>query len=134
MIVRTLSDLEGTERDVRAATFKSRRLLLASDKAGFSLHDTVLFAGTTTHIWYKHHLEAVYCVEGRGELKELPDGPTHIIEPGTMYCLDQHEEHNLTALEDLRVVCVFTPALVGNEVHREDGSYAPADEMPSGGA
>ena len=42
MIVRNLTDLENTERDVRAETWRSRRLLLADDKMGFSLHDTVL--------------------------------------------------------------------------------------------
>lgn len=123
MIVRRLEDLIGTERDVEGPTFRSRRLLLAGDRMGFSLHDTVLHAGTETHIWYRHHLEAVYCIEGEAEIVELPDGPTHRIEPGTMYALDGHEEHLLRALSDFRVVCVFTPPLTGREVHREDGSY-----------
>ncbi|MFZ1276818.1 MAG: ectoine synthase, partial [Candidatus Microthrix parvicella] len=52
MIVRNLTDLENTERDVRAETWRSRRLLLADDKMGFSLHDTVLYAGTETTMEY----------------------------------------------------------------------------------
>lgn len=123
MIVRRLSDIESTERDVVAPTFRSRRLLLADDGMGFSFHDTVLHAGSETLIWYKHHLEAVYCMGGKGELVELPDGPTHAIEPGTFYALDGHEKHLLRAIEDLRMMCVFSPALTGREVHDEEGTY-----------
>ncbi|MGH3322603.1 MAG: ectoine synthase, partial [Streptosporangiaceae bacterium] len=61
MIVRSLSEIEGTERDVEAETWRSRRLVLAREKVGFSLHDTVLYAGTSTSMWYAHHIEAVYC-------------------------------------------------------------------------
>jgi len=28
----------------------------------------------------------------------------------------------------MHLACVFTPGLTGKEVHRDDGSYAPADE------
>ena len=130
MIVRTLAELENTERDVRGTTFKSRRFLLARDGMGFSFHDTVLYAGTETYIWYKNHVEAVYCVEGEGEIELLPDGPTFEIKPGTMYALDGHEKHNLRAHKDLRVICVFNPALTGREVHEEDGSYPLLTDTP----
>ena len=123
MIVRRLSDILGTERDVTAPTFSSRRLLLQRDNVGFSLHDTVLYAGTGTSIWYKHHLEAVYCIEGEGELDVVPDGPRFEIGPGTLYALDGHEKHVLRARTDLRVVCVFTPPLTGREVHDHEGAY-----------
>lgn len=128
MIVRELSEIEDTERDVRGPTFKSRRFLLKGDGMGFSLHDTVLYAGTETLIWYKNHVEAVYCIEGEGELEVLPDGPTYAIKPGTMYALDGHEKHHLRAFKDLRVVCVFNPALTGREVHDEEGTYPLLDE------
>lgn len=127
MIVRDLDEIENTERDVRGPTFKSRRFLLKGDDMGFSLHDTVLYAGTETLIWYKHHLEAVYCIEGEGELEVLPDGPTYAIRPGTMYALDRHEKHHLRAFKDLRVVCVFNPPLTGKEMHDEEGTYPLLD-------
>jgi L-ectoine synthase len=126
VIVRTLGEIEGTARDVRGPTFASRRFLLREDGVGFSFHDTVLNAGTETLIWYKHHLEAVYCIAGEGELEELDNGKKHAINPGTMYCLNEHERHMLRAFKDLRVICVFTPALTGNEVHDEEGTYPPA--------
>lgn len=126
MIVRSLSEILGTDRDVEAPTFRSRRLLLAKDGMGFSVHDTLLYAGTVTHIHYKHHLEAVYCLEGEADIELLPDGPVHRITPGTLYALNLNDEHLLHAHTDFRVLCVFNPALTGAEVHREDGSYAPA--------
>lgn len=131
MIVRTLNDIIGSDRDVKAPNghWVSRRLLLKSDGMGFSFHDTTIFAGTETHIWYKNHLEAVYCVAGEGEIEELEDGQAtgriHPIRDGTMYALNQHDEHLLRASKDLRMICVFTPPITGQEVHREDGSYAP---------
>ena len=123
MIVRRLSDTHGTPRPVEGPTFESRRLLLADDRVGFSLHDTVLHAGTTTTMWYRNHVEAVYCIEGEGELEDLTDGTVHRIEPGTLYTLDGHERHVLRAHTDLRTVCVFTPPLTGQELHDEDGTY-----------
>lgn len=125
MIVRRLDEILDGPRDVRAETFHSRRLLLAADGMGFSLHDTVLHAGTETLIWYRHHLEAVYVIEGRGEIDLLDEGRTIEIAAGTMYALDGHERHRLRAIDDLRCVCVFTPPLRGDEVHDADGVYAP---------
>ena len=129
MIVRTLEDIVSTEQDVEAPTFKSRRLLLRKDGMGFSFHDTILYAGTETYIWYKNHLEAVYCVDGEGELEVVPNGPVIEIRPGTMYALDGHERHYLRAKTDLRMMCVFTPPLTGQEVHDEEGVY-PLMEDP----
>lgn len=123
MIVTSLEEIVGTERDVDAPTFVSRRLLLAKDGMGFSLHDTTLFAGTETKIWYRNHLEAVYCISGEGELEDIEAGEVHKISPGTMYALSGHEKHVLRALTDLRVVCVFNPPCTGREVHDEEGVY-----------
>ena len=131
MIVRTLQDAKGTERDVEAETWRSYRLILADDGVGFSLHETVLHAGTVTDMWYRNHVEAVYCIEGEADLEDLGTGEHHRIVPGTMYLLDQHDRHRLTVVSDLRTVCVFNPPCTGREVHDEDGSYpllAPSGE------
>ena len=47
------------------------------------------------------------------------EGVEHPIEPGTMYALDNNDPHYLIAspIEDLRLICVFTPALQGHEAH-----------------
>ncbi|MFQ5513499.1 MAG: ectoine synthase [Myxococcota bacterium] len=130
MIVRRLAELIGTDRHTQAETWESRRFLLEKDGLGFSMHDTIIHAGTETVMWYRHHLEAVYCIEGKGELQVLPAGPVYAIEPGTLYALDGHERHVLRAYETLRMVCVFNPPCTGREVHGPDGAYPPPPQMP----
>jgi L-ectoine synthase len=123
VIVRRLEDIKGTDRDVEAPTWRSRRFVLAADGVGFSLHDTVLHAGTVTEMWYRNHIEAVYCIEGEGTLEDRATGEIHQISPGTMYLLNDHDKHTLTATTDLRMVCVFNPPCTGQEVHDEEGVY-----------
>jgi L-ectoine synthase len=125
VIVRSLDDVVGTDRDVEGEGWRSRRLLLRRDQLGFSLHDTTVAAGTELSLQYKHHLEACYCLEGEAELVDLASGERHTIAPGTLYALDEHDRHTLTVQEDLRLVCVFSPALTGGEVHDADGSFPP---------
>lgn len=123
MIVRHLEDLEAAGRVVRAPTWTSRRLLLRDDAMGFSLHDTTLYAGTRTPMQYRHHLEAVYCIEGEGWLDDVGSGQRHAIVPGMVYALDRHDRHVVEATTDLRLVCVFNPPLKGPENHDADGGY-----------
>jgi L-ectoine synthase len=77
---------------------------------------------------YKNHLEAVYCVEGEGEVEVLPKGRVYPIAPGAMYALDGHERHVLRAWTTLRLVCVFNPPCTGREVHGPDGAYPLTEE------
>lgn len=124
MLVKSLKDIVGTENETTSENWASRRLLLAKDNMNFSLHDTVIRAGTETHIWYKHHLEAVYCIEGNGEVETIKDGKVYPIEVGTVYALDENDEHYLRGgTEDMRVVCVFSPPLTGRETHDQEGVY-----------
>lgn len=123
MIVRTLESTLGGENHVFAPTWNSRRLLLAADGMGFSLHDTIIDAGTETQMWYRNHLEAVYCIEGEGTLEEVATGEAHEITAGTVYALDQHDRHVLRARTRMRMVCVFNPPCTGQETHDEHGGY-----------
>ena len=123
MIVRKLTDIIGTDRDVDDGNWVSRRLLLRKDGMGFSMHETILRAGTETYMWYKHHLEAVYCIDGEGELEELASGTIHRLAPGTLYALNEHDKHIVRAKTDLRTVCVFYPPVTGQEVHDGEGVY-----------
>ena len=128
MIVRALKDILGTERDVSGPGWNSRRLLLASDGMGFALTDTIIKRGAMLELEYTHHLEACYCIEGKGQIRAADDETWHPLEPFTLYALDQHDRHVVRATNaDLRLVCVFNPPLSGREVHRKDGSYAPSN-------
>ncbi len=104
MIVTRLADLLGTERDVRGDVWASRRFLLAEDGAGFTLTETTVEAGAEQVLWYKHHVEANYVIEGEGEVENLATGEVHALAPGTMYTLDKHERHRVTAFTGMRIV------------------------------
>jgi len=127
MIVRTLEQIQGTEREVEAdnGNWVSRRFVLDDDGAGFSFHETIIRAGTETHIWYKHHIEAVYCVGGEGEIEDIRTGRVHPIKDGTLYLLNDNDEHWLRGFTDMRLICAFSPPIIGREMHDEDGAYVP---------
>lgn len=124
MKVVKLQDLLGTEREVKSpAGWTSVRFLLKKDNMGFSFHETTFPDGLEVDMWYKHHLEAVYCYQGRGILTNRDTGETFVIEPGTCYALDNHDRHTLTCEKELKLVCVFNPPVSGQEVHDQDGAY-----------
>lgn len=127
MIVRDFNGLKNSDRAVSDAGWTSVRMLLADDGMGFSFHITILKAGSEHTFHYKHHLESVYCISGKGAITDHGTGETHEIRPGVMYALDQHDKHTLRADEELVMACCFNPPVTGREVHRADGSYAPAD-------
>ena len=114
MLIRKLSDV----KTVEWGNGLSRRFLLEADGMGYTVTDTIVRAGTKSLIEYKNHLEACYCIEGKGSVIEM-DGTEHVIEVGTMYALDRRDPHYLLGGEndDLRLVCMFTPALKGDEHH-----------------
>lgn len=126
MKVIEVGKLVGTDREVRCPQggFTSYRSVLASDAMGFSLHKTVIPKGLPQHWHYKHHLEACYCISGRGLLTDIKDYRQYEVVPDTVYVLDEHDDHFFQALEETTLLCVFNPPVTGREVHRADGSYA----------
>lgn len=128
MLVRQLNDIIGTDREVDSGDWVSRRLVLRKDGLGHSVHETIFRAGQSRRMQYRNHMETVYCIEGEGEIESIATGETHAIRPGTVYALNEHDEHILRAFSDLRLVCVFTPALVGPEKHDENHSYPLLDD------
>ena len=131
MIVRDFNKITAEEKDrvVSDAKWTSVRMLLADDGMGFSFHITFLEAGSEHTFHYKNHFESVYCISGEGSIEDLATGEVHQIRPGVMYALNLHDKHTLRAEEDLHMACCFNPPVTGKEVHREDGSYAPAEEV-----
>lgn len=124
MIIRKLADAAMQGRCVSAPGWESSRLLLKSDKVGFSFHITRIVKGAELPMHYQNHIEAVYCVSGNGEVVDIARNETHAINPGTLYVLDQHDKHILRAFDELELVCVFNPPLMGREVHNTEGAYA----------
>lgn len=123
MIVRTLEEITGTDRDVITPHWQSKRIVLAGDGVGFSLHETVLDADSVNDFWYANHIEAVFVTEGYGELYDKDNDVTYQLRPGSMYLLNGHEKHQLRPKTQMRTVCVFNPPVTGREVHDENGIY-----------
>jgi L-ectoine synthase len=105
-------------KNVQWGNGTSHRFLLEADGMGYTLTDTIVKAGTKSLIEYENHLEACYCIAGKGSVIEM-DGTEHEIVEGTMYALDNRDPHYLVGSdeEDMRLVCTFTPALKGDEAH-----------------
>ena len=127
MIVRSLASILNTTAHVKGDAFESRRILLAADGLGYSLHDTICKEGSEQVLHYKNHIETNYVIEGEGQVQNVATGEVFALTPGTVYVLDRHEEHILRAQRgDMRIICVFTPALTGQEKHDASGSYPAA--------
>jgi L-ectoine synthase len=127
MIVRTLDEITDTERDVAGDRWRAKRLFLRGDGLGFSLSETTVEAGAELNVWYKHHQEACFVIDGEAEITERDTGARHRIGPGSAYAPAQ-DRHSIRVLSPLRLVCVFSPALTGRETHDADGSYRPAED------
>ncbi len=63
MIVRKLSEILNTERDIAWGNGQSRRFLIETDGMGYSLTDTIISVGTESLLEYKNHMETCYCLE-----------------------------------------------------------------------
>ena len=126
MIIRTLAEMQDTERNVDWGNGQSYRFLIEADNMGFTLTETIVNAGTASLLQYNNHLEACYCIEGEGEVECA--GQVYPIKPGTMYAPNEHDKHYLRASPNqaLRLVCVFSPALKGTESHRLNGDSTKA--------
>ncbi|MGJ9403503.1 ectoine synthase [Arthrobacter sp. KK5.5] len=131
MLVTQLNDLNDTDRDIKSDTWRSRRMVLSGEGVGFSFHDTVIYAGTTSTFHYANHIEAVYCVQGEGTLTDETTGEVHDLRDGTMYLLNGNEKHTVRATSELRMACVFNPPVTGREVHDENGVYPLIVEEPA---
>ncbi|RUP34313.1 MULTISPECIES: ectoine synthase [Mycolicibacterium] len=129
MIVRTTTQITGTDRDVSAGAWRSKRIVLADDGVGFSFHETTIDADSVSEFHYQHHIEAVWVIEGAGMLTNLETGDQHPLRPGTMYLLNGHERHRVSCVEQLRMLCVFNPPVSGREVHDENGAYPPPQSV-----
>ncbi len=123
MIVRTIDEITDTDADIQSENWRSKRIVLAKEGVGFSVHETTLYAGTVNQFWYANHIEAVFIVEGEGEITDLATGETHQLAPGSLYLLNNHDKHEVRPRTQMRTVCVFNPPITGREIHDEDGVY-----------
>lgn len=123
MLIRTIDEITDTDADIQSENWRSKRIVLAREGAGFSVHETTLYAGTESEFCYQNHIEAVFIVEGEGEIEDLATGEIHQLAPGSLYLLNDHDRHRVRPRTQMRTVCVFNPPVTGREVHDENGVY-----------
>lgn len=120
MKIKRINQIEGVEFTGGV----SFRALLEKDNMGFSVMKTVIPKGGPHHWHYTNHLEACYCIKGKGELIDLKTGMKHLITPDVIYVLNNHDDHTFEALEDTVLISIFNPPLKGNEKHDKNGHYS----------
>lgn len=132
MIIRNLTDIRASERNVQSRGWESARMLLKDDGMGFSFHITTMYAGEELHMHYRNHLEAVFVLSGEGTIEDRATGRIHPLRAGDLYALNENDRHIVRPRTDLVTACVFNPPVTGREVHDETGAYpAAADLEPS---
>lgn len=125
MLVSHVDRIRDTDADASGPGWRSLRFGLKPDRLGFTMTETTIDAGVDHVLWYKHHIEAVYVIEGKGEVEDLTTGELFAIGPGSFYALDRNDRHRFAAHTTMKLVCTFTPPLSGHETHDADGSYLP---------
>ena len=124
MIIKSIDDVKASGGyQEKPGVWTSTRYLLKDDGVGFTLTQTTCAAGQVIEMQYKNHIEANLVIEGVADVTDMATGKVHRLSAGMMYTLDQHDHHRLSIVEDIKLVCVFTPALTGAETHDDEGSY-----------
>jgi quercetin dioxygenase-like cupin family protein len=126
MIYHSAEDLKGTKRFVQADGFVSIRLALAEDNLGFTVTEATGKTEIDLEIEHKNHVEAVYVLEGTGEVEIVETGEVYKLYPGVFYAFDKHERHRYRLDTEVRAIAIFNPPLVGDEINDESGGYRNA--------
>ncbi len=127
MIYHSADDLKGTKRYVQADGFVSIRLALAEDNLGFTVTEATGMTDINLEVEHKNHIEAVYVLEGTGEVEIMETGEVYKLYPGVFYAFDKHERHRYRLDTEVKAIAIFNPPLIGGEINDENGGYAEAD-------
>ena len=110
------------------------RLLLADDGLGFSVSVLTAPVGGPHKLFYRHHWEASYMLEGRALLEDEDTGESWELGPGDMYLVGPNDRHRVTDITACKALAVFNPPIVGHENHDAEGTYPETGPMPPGKA
>jgi L-ectoine synthase len=84
LIYHAAESLKGTKRYVQADGFVSIRLALAEDNLGFTVTEATGKTELDLEIQHKNHIEAVYVLEGTGEVELVETGEVYKLYPGVL--------------------------------------------------
>ena len=121
---------EGKELTLRSGAASLRMLTKADDVGfGFSVVNSPGYGEAT--LWYKNHWEANHILSGSGEVTDLTTGESWKLFPGVSYNVGPKDRH-LLKNQDIVLVSIFCPPLVGNEAHDDDGALSASGPIPPG--
>ncbi len=118
-IIRSLEEINGTERDVAWGNGRSRRFLIQKDGMGFTLCNTTGNGNTNSYIQYRNHFESCYYLSGTGMYEW--DSGKHSIDTGekqsTVFIMNEHDRHYMRIKKESVCLSIFTPPIKGDERH-----------------
>ena len=122
LLVKSLREVVGSDRNVSFEGGYSRRFLAAPDGYNISFHNTLLHASFNAHLQYPHNVEANYFIKGYGEYS-WENGQQHIDfekHHGTMLLVEYDAHEVKIGAQDSIGICLFFPPLKGTERLRVD--------------
>lgn len=118
-LMKNLSDVIDSDRNVFFERGYSRRFLAAPDGFNISVHNTLCHANNSTRLHYQHNVEAVYWIKGQGEYALQTGAQKHEFNTekhhGTLILLESDAHVVKIGPTDSISICLFFPALKGNE-------------------
>lgn len=125
MLVRTPDDVRvaGHERELAGGTGRVAHFITRSDQVGFSYAAVRLKPGHRSEHLHKHHTSACLVLEGALEVTDLGAGTARRLGPGSLCCVGHEDRHRLHAVDEVHMISVLNPALVGSEVLDHEGGY-----------
>jgi L-ectoine synthase len=134
MFVKRVDEMRRAGMEMITANGQARtiRMLTKADGVGFGFSDVRLATGAEAILWYKHHWQANHIISGSGEVTDMTTGQTWELGPSMAYTVGPKARHRVRAHTDIHLLSVFSPPLMGDEQHGEDGMLAPSGLVPSG--
>ena len=128
-VVKNMSDITGTDKDVNWGRGRSRRLLTKYDGFNLSLHNTICDPHRVSPLAYYNNYELAFYVRGDvtytwHDGKESYNFQQDRAEDGDgcVFLMDKNDPHELqTADMQCECACIFYPALKGTENHDFSG-------------
>jgi L-ectoine synthase len=134
MLVRTMEQIEVEGRVISISHGKATavRLLTKADGLNFSVSEARGSKAGVSTLWYKNHWEANYVRSGSATLEDCNSGQRWPLAPGVLYCVGPLDKHRIIREvdSDMRLISVFSPPIIGQETHDEDGAYPPSGDLP----
>ena len=108
MIARYLEDIFGTHRELNGPGWTNRHLLLEAENMGISISLALANQDTSLTLRYEDQIQSLYCIRGIGKIKNLKSGHVSELVAGALFVLDFPERCILTAMTELRLMCILT--------------------------